>query len=120
VLQELKRAGILDISTPLYERFDFEPDLCAIGAGLNENLHNIIHDSVSYMQAMSNNDLCLGKDNNIQLFIFMTRQGIHIEIPAQDVVKLRSGHVNSRKFIDSFFERNLKKMGIVKRFYECA
>lgn len=121
MLEELKRAGILDISTPLFERFEFEPDLCARGHTVNENLRHIIHDSLHYMQAMSNQDLCLHtSDFNIQLYIFMTLQGVHIEIPAGGIVKIRSGHVNSRMFVDTFYERNMRKMDLVRRFYECA
>lgn len=119
LIEELKRAGILDISTPLFERFDFEPDLFNAGYEIHENLRYIIREAVLYMQTMSRQDLYLDdEDIDIKLFIFMTRQGIHIEIPVDSIKKIRRNKSDvPREFIEPLFRLNARKMEIVRRFY---
>lgn len=119
MIEELKRAGILDISTPLFERFDFEPDLLNAGYEMHENLRYIIREAILYIQVMSRQDLYIddGQDE-IKLFIFMTRQGVHIEIPVEGIRQVRQNKNDvPREFIDKLLRLNARKMEIVRRFY---
>lgn len=121
LIEELGRAGILDLSVPLFERFDYEPDLFADGYSAPDNLRNVIRQSLYYIQTLlSENKTFKAAPANMKLIVIATRQGVHVEIPADIFCPVSSKIVLKRypDYLENFYNRNVPKLLLVEKFFQ--
>lgn len=115
MMQALAKAGIIDLSDDFYHRFSYVPDLLCPQRSPEENLTAAINSGLINILMLHNK---FGYRFEAVLYIFVTRQGVHIEIPAETIRRVieRDALVDSET-IRSIHTYNLSKLDLVYRYY---
>ena len=115
MMQALAKAGIIDLSDDFYHRFSYVPDLLCPQRSPHDNLTAAINAGLINILMLHNK---FGYRFEAVLYIFRTRQGIHIEIPADTIrnVLKRDALVDSET-VRAIQKRNLSKLELIQRYY---
>lgn len=114
--QVLAKAGIVDLSEDFSHRFSYVPDLLSASQTLEENLAAAINTGLINILMLHNK---YGYRFEAVLYIYATRQGVHIEIPA-DIIRavLRCDSLVDSSVIDEIYRYNTAKLILVRRYYQ--
>jgi hypothetical protein len=115
MMQALAKAGIIDLSDDFYHRFSYVPDLLCPQRSPDDNLAAAINSGLINILMLHNK---FGYRFEAVLYIFATRQGVHIEIPADTIRNvIKQDALVDSETIRAIKKHNLSKLELVQRFY---
>ncbi|MAE52297.1 MAG: hypothetical protein CMH27_10850 [Micavibrio sp.] len=115
IVQALAKAGIIDLSDEFYHRFSYVPDLLSPHRSMQENLSTIINTGLINILMLHNK---YGYQFEGVHYIFTTKQGVNIELPASVIqLMLKSDALIDKDIITHLYDLNNKKLDRVRQYF---